>query len=388
MSQRIRGELFETLEGAEQLREGWDALAVHLGLPYCSPAWMLSWWRHLAPDGAQLRVAAAIAAGRVVAVAPLFLQRGPFGLRTYRLLAAGISSPLDVLVDAEFADGAGAALLETLHTRDGRIDAVLFEGIPEDSPTPQLFARRWPAPSEFSVHRQYAQEAPYFEHQGRTFDGWFAARGWRFRRNMRQGQRQLERAGGISRIGSNEGDVANDLSAFARLHRARWRSRGGAGALPNGSDQMLVEAAGQLGTAGRLRVSTVRTGKSIVGAFVLLSAGGRTSVWLGGLDPEEQRVKQPAMLAALCAVEHSFSAGDREFDWGAGTQWYKSQFTEAVRHQVWTIVVRRGWRAPLARGLMLRSRVLHRVAEMLSPKQKRVLRGIRAKLSGGVRPPG
>ena len=31
----------------------WDALAVETGRPYCSPGWMLAWWRHARPAGAR-----------------------------------------------------------------------------------------------------------------------------------------------------------------------------------------------------------------------------------------------------------------------------------------------------------------------------------------------
>jgi CelD/BcsL family acetyltransferase involved in cellulose biosynthesis len=75
----LRGELIDELGAAEQIRDEWDALAVARGRPFCSPAWMLAWWRHAAPPSALLRIAAVRQNGRLVGVAPFFAREEGMG---------------------------------------------------------------------------------------------------------------------------------------------------------------------------------------------------------------------------------------------------------------------------------------------------------------------
>ena len=64
------GRLLESLDTVEPHLEAWDGLATAARLPYCTPAWMLGWWKHARPDGARLRVAVAVDGAELAGVAP------------------------------------------------------------------------------------------------------------------------------------------------------------------------------------------------------------------------------------------------------------------------------------------------------------------------------
>jgi hypothetical protein len=84
-------------EQIESIWAQWDELAVLTSSPYCCPAWMMAWWRHVAPSTAQLRVVAVFDGADLLGVAPFFVDRGLGGVRRYRLLGAGTSAPLGII---------------------------------------------------------------------------------------------------------------------------------------------------------------------------------------------------------------------------------------------------------------------------------------------------
>jgi hypothetical protein len=47
-------------EDVQAYRQAWDELAVVTRRPYCSPAWVLSWWQHVRPPQAALRTVAVL----------------------------------------------------------------------------------------------------------------------------------------------------------------------------------------------------------------------------------------------------------------------------------------------------------------------------------------
>src|SRR5436309_11631377 len=84
----LRAEVIDDLSLLGRWEAEWDALAVAAGRPFSAPAWMLPWWRHAAPRGAQLRVVLVLEEDRLVGVGPFFADRAYGGLARYRVLAA------------------------------------------------------------------------------------------------------------------------------------------------------------------------------------------------------------------------------------------------------------------------------------------------------------
>ena len=111
----LQAELLETREALEPHRDAWDELALARGRPYCTPGWMLSWLRAVAPPDALLRACVAHDDGDLVGIAPLWAQDGDPGGR-YGMLAERASAPLEPLClpgrEAEAAAAFGRMLGE------------------------------------------------------------------------------------------------------------------------------------------------------------------------------------------------------------------------------------------------------------------------------------
>src|SRR4051812_42691887 len=72
----VSWEVLDSVEAVEPAVADWDRLAVERGLPYCAPAFLLAWWNHVAPQGAQLRVVVVRDAdGHVTGIGPFYALR-------------------------------------------------------------------------------------------------------------------------------------------------------------------------------------------------------------------------------------------------------------------------------------------------------------------------
>ena len=354
------GRLLEDLAEVEEHAPAWHRLALSAERPYCTPAWMLGWWRHARPQGARLRVVVAVDGDELAGIAPCYVER-EHGVDHVRLLASPISHRTEPLAIPGRERAVAEALAEALATASPGI--VAFDGVPHDSPWPELFASAWPGRLRPGRRVTETMGAPVVTLAGRAFDEWFAARSSNFRSQMRRARRSLEERGATVRMASTPAEIEQDISAFIRLHHARWDPRGGSDAVDEGVERMLQETAGELVAADRLRLASVATADATVAVQVMVAAGGEVSYWLGGFDDEWAREK-PALVALLAAVEDAFARQDKRVDLGGGTQGYKLRFSDRQDELQWTSLAPRNARAPLdwvrlapwrARGALARS---------------------------------
>src|SRR4051812_13405243 len=137
----LTADLLEDVEALTQHRAGWDALAVAAGRPYCTPAWMLAWWREAAPPGARLAVIVVRDGTELAAIAPLWAD--PESSR-YGMLAERTASPLEPLARPGLERVAAVACAEALAGASPRPGELVFQNAPARSPWPRLLLDAWP----------------------------------------------------------------------------------------------------------------------------------------------------------------------------------------------------------------------------------------------------
>jgi CelD/BcsL family acetyltransferase involved in cellulose biosynthesis len=331
--------------------ERWDALAVAARRPYCTPGWMLAWWRHVAPAGARLRVVTVNDGPELVAIAPLCVARERIGLTTCRLLASQVSSRCEPLAAPGHERAASRAIAAALADSSPAPDLVMLGAAAPDSPYPDALSESWPAGQRPSVHPDRLIESPHVTLAGTTFDEWYASKSRNFREQIRRRRRQLERAGAAFVLAATRQDAERGLRAFIELHHARWSRRGGSGVLTPQVEAMLLDAGPELVAAGRLRLWTIEVDGRAISAHVFLGVADEFTYWLGGFD-ESWAAQQPALQTLVAAVEHAFAAGDTRLDLGAGAQPYKNRLADGRSLVRWTAVLPPGPRRARARALL------------------------------------
>lgn len=290
----------------------WDALASESEQPYCSPAWMLAWWRHLRPRDAELRVVAVEDGDRLVGVLPMFDRGG-----RSRLLgdAVGTAEPLAAPGRAEEVAGALGAQLGTLAPR---LRSLRVEYCADGPRWPELLQAEAPQGPALLLGQRTA--LPRVDLGAEGFDGWLASRERRFRQEVRRRSRRLEEHGARFRL-ADEDSVDRDVEDLIRLHELRF----GEGRSRLTDPRMipcLCEVAAELLPAGRFRLVVLEHEGTAIAAQLMIVAGGKLTGLVGGFDAAYAKF-QPAVACIVHALEDMAGRGEHTLVLGPGEQPYK-----------------------------------------------------------------
>ena len=353
----------------DEIESAWDDLAVQTAHPFCAPAWLRGWWRHVAPERAHLFVICVREGNDLIGIAPLFASHSVAGPTNYRVLGSGTSVRREPLAapgrEAEVAD----AIATALKSARPSCDVLVFEGVPTTSPWPALIRDAMTAHRPPYRRRAYPTLAPTLELAGSSYDEWLASTGSHFRTEFRRRRRRLEERGAVFALADTWSEADGALRAFFELHHSRWAPKGGSGVLDSRVERMLLEAAEKLVPLGRFRIWTIKVGDDIISAQIFVAAGGEVAYWLGGFDSEWAKLG-PSIQTVAKALEHAWSVGDKRLDLGAGAQDYKYSFAQTQDVLEWVALAPRALRYPLARLQLVPSQMREAIAIRLSPKTR------------------
>lgn len=380
----LEAELLTNVEQLAALTPEWDALAVACQLPQMSPAWVLGWWRHVAPAGAVPRTVVVRDHGAVVGLAPFYVQPGGGGRVDYRLPGIEITARLMPLAlpgrEWEVAEAIASALTQA----EPRPDALLFEGTPVDGHWLAALRQRWPGPLRPPVWRTHVDGSPMASLREASFDAWFAARSSNFRGQMRRLRRRFEAAGGVSRLSTLD-TLAADAAAFTRLHAMRWDGKGHSNLVDLGDQfaAMIVDCGEQLLPSGRLALRVLELDGQPICAQLFIGAGGTVLFVNGGWDEQHAELK-PSLLCLLDAVEDAFAHGEQRLDLGVGEQSYKLRFADGDAPLEWAVLLTPTARLPLSASrttpAVVRARLRAAALRGLPDERVEQLRGLQRRL--------
>jgi len=318
----------------KELEDAWDTLAVANASPISGPAWMLGWWRHVAPSGSQLRVAAVHDRGELIGIVPLCVEpNDPHG---YRLLAHNFSSSVTPLARADRTWEVAAAAAEVLGRAQPRLAALALAPLLASSPWATALSDVWPGRMTPLVLRHSVANAPTISLEHASLEEWLSSRSSGFRANSRRRRRQFELAGGTARMSTPE-TVTADIQMFKQLHAARWQRLGASRlvALGEGLPLLLGELAQALLPTERFRLLLLELEGEPVGAYLTIAGGGELVGINTGWDERFKRFS-PVRLAMLYTLEDAFARGehhyslgrDASYRLGRGTGSYKLDFAD------------------------------------------------------------
>lgn len=374
-------ELLDTLDSARAVAPAWDVLAVGQGLPLCAPGWMLAWWEHMAPAGAELRVLAIRERGELLALAPWFAGHGEHGRIDLRFLGAENSDRVDILCASGREREVRSALLQAIRELRPHPDLIAFEAVPASSQWSKRLAGR---NMLLSRYRNSVLPAPSVALPAGPPEAWLAGRSSNFRSQMRRMRRRLEQRGGRVRQVVDPAEVESTLDALLRLHLARWEGRAPSGLARPGMRGLLLTAASALGP-DRLRLWIAEIDDEQISVQLFHAAGGQIKYWNGGWMEEHADLK-PTMLTILAALEDGIARGEQSLDLGAGTHPYKLRFADGNDPLTWGGLVVRNRRWPRTRAELLprvlRYRSKQGIEALPAPLTERIATLIRARRTG------
>ena len=375
-------ELMDDLEALERLSPEWDRLAVECARPSSAPALLLAWWRHLAPTGAEARVVAVREGGRLVGLAPFYIQPGPVGRSQARLLGTPTMPQRSCILAAAGREAVVcAAAASALGRSDPRPAMLMLERIDAAATWPATMAAAWPAPARARLIRGLRVPGRVLSMDAGSFPAWLDGRSRNFRREVRRTAHRVETAGGQVERADDPAAAARALDAFERLHCARWGDR--SLLWRPETIAMLREAAAELVGARRMRLYTVTGPGGIVATLILFAAGGEVMAWNGAWDPTWGEAR-PLTALAHRAIADCFELGDRRLDWGENAPMAKLRLSDGDDPVGWATVLPRDLSYPLVRAATVPARFTGHVrmaVRRLPPPVHRALRDAHRRLS-------
>lgn len=317
---RDRVELIPSLAALQALRSDWDDLygRCRAVSPFQSPAWLLPWGRHFAPD--RLRAIAIREPGRLIALVPFHVWQG-------RLLLAG-TGPTDycdgLFADAGMqSDGSGELADEALAALATCADDLGCERVDLQQLLPGSPLLRARVPQGWRTSLGAGDVCPVA-----TLARGDALRGispsWR--KNIARAKRKLREVCHARIQLSSSSLVEGAAEALASLHAARWQTRGQAGVLSDDlMNGFLRSALPELSAAGLLRLHVLELEDRVLAALLGLRGHRCTCFYISGFDPEWSRYSPGSVLIteALCQAE---AEGLQEFHFLRGREPYKYRF--------------------------------------------------------------
>ena len=366
---------------AREIAPEWDVLAVAAAQPTSAPAWMLGWWRHVAPAGAALRIAAVREGERLTGLVPFYRapgRRGPAG--PLRLLADAPSAPSAPLAEAGREWEVAAAAIPALADHEGRSLPMALAHVAAASPWARACRESAPGRLRPLTLTYGLQVVPTVSFAG-TYEEWMATRSTRFRRKLRQLERKYARAGGTSRL-ATAGTLTADVDTFLALHRARWAGRGTSPLVELGDRfrALLLAVGRELVADERLRLWILEIDGEPICADLSFAAGGEVDGYNTGWDARFAAYN-PTRLSFLRKIEDGFARGDRRLSLGSGMIDYKQSFANATDTVAWDLVlpaVLAGARRPRPDGRRGRARLVR-----AAPAPRAQRRAVRARAHAG-----
>jgi CelD/BcsL family acetyltransferase involved in cellulose biosynthesis len=382
--QLLKAELIVDPARLRKLSSEWEDLVEVDGPPLAHSAWMLAWLDHLAPKGTLTRVVVVRERGRLVGLAPFFVDSTHRGRVDYRLFGSSGTrvSPLS-LPGREWE--VASALMQVLAQADPRPDAIALEGAALVSHWPMALREGWPGRVRPIVHQYFVQASPTVSLDGESFEAWLAGKSSSFRKEMRLHRRQLQDAGGSWRASTRQ-TLPRDIATFMHLHTLRWENRGRSSLVAYGERMaaMLQAVAYAQRETDPIRIWIVEIDGEPIAAQLCAAAGGEVLLMNSGWDERFAKLS-PARLAELAALEDAFARGERRADLGPGEQPSKLRLADGNDPIAWTIILLPGRRLPLAYARsvpMLAGRRARETAKrILSEEQAKRVRELRRRLS-------
>jgi CelD/BcsL family acetyltransferase involved in cellulose biosynthesis len=252
--------------------------------------------------------------GRTVGVLPLRLepQRSPVALRRAIFLADGTfdSAYLDAIsvpgMEREVVE-AGLAALET--RRD--VQAIVFAGVPETSPTLALLRERRVPRREIPLSGwRFALPSSLDEHLAKLEPD--------ARERARTAERWAKREGGTMKLVESGAELEQHLEGLFELHTRAWRARGEQGRfVRNRRQEFYRKASRWLLTAGRLRFARLEIGGKPIAYLIGALGRGAFHQMQEGWEPDLRNEDVTTALRVLL-MRHLIDEGVTAYDFFAG----------------------------------------------------------------------
>jgi CelD/BcsL family acetyltransferase involved in cellulose biosynthesis len=316
----------------------WDRLAADN--PFRSWAWASTWWRHYGAGRTLGRKCLCVLgvkdeAGRLVGIAPWYVQWSPVWGRVLRFIGSGevCSEYLGVLAEAGQEEPVAAALADWLAEAGAQEDrwdlAELTSVDAEDLATGFLIEAL--RSRELAVHCRRGPSCWRIELPG-TWQEYLATLSRSRRKKIHRAENQWIKTGRAELyVVDCPADLARAQEILIDLHRRRRESLG--------QEQCFIsarciafhrEVMSPLLDRGRLKLYWIAIDGEPVAAEYIFSGGGVLYGYQAGMAPESVQLS-PGHFGKMIGIRGAIAEGYRAFDFLRGDEPYKAHWRAAAR---------------------------------------------------------
>jgi CelD/BcsL family acetyltransferase involved in cellulose biosynthesis len=335
------------------LYEAWHYLAG--GVPFRTPAWLLSWWEHYSAGRQLFVLTVHDDHDKLCGIAPWFCATSAVQGRTLAFLGSGevCSDYLGILAAPPHRDAVVDAIGAWLLEHQGQQwDLLHLAGVAASEPT---IAR---LTSLFSAHGLTVHERPGLNTWRITFDSdwetYVESLSKSHRKQVRRVDRRLVESGEAQlRIARTPAELAQGLDILIDLHQRRRKSLGEPGCFADPRFTGFVRAASaRLLAEDMLRLCWIELAGRPISVELQLAGGGVTYAYQAGLDPEALD-EEPGRIANIATLKHALQEGQHAFDFLRGDEPYKAHWRAAPQASIDVRIVALKPAAQLRHGLWL-----------------------------------
>jgi CelD/BcsL family acetyltransferase involved in cellulose biosynthesis len=295
--------------------------------------YLRTWWRYFGESNhnAQLHIIVIRDHGRLVAIAPFYIER----VRTLRFLAfrrlaflgREISDYLDVIV-AKGCESMSVELIASHLVQNKMLgDVILLEDITDRSAFHALLYEAL-IRHGFRGKRFINEQCP----RTRLLNNWedtLASFSTKHRKDIKYQRRNICKNLRVEfEVTSTEEDVSRDMGEFIAMHQERWTNSGHKGVFADSRVSALHRDVAQLFfRRGWLFLTFLRLNGKRLAANYGFKFHGEVCTYLNGMREtgDSARYSPGRVLHGFC-IEHAISLGAKVYDFMRGAEPYKLEF--------------------------------------------------------------
>lgn len=309
-----------------QLQPEWNALVRNSAANriFSTLEWQSAWWAAFRPGPLQL-LTCRDRTGGLLAIAPLFIDRGPDGEKVLSLVGCKeVTDYLDIIIAREHFDPVLVHIADWLAAAHARYDRIEFCNIPAASPVlaslPDLLRARG-----FLVEVRKEDVCPVLQLPA-TWGDYVASLEKKQRHELR---RKLRRArGNASRLDwytvGPEHDLDDEMTHFLALMAASDPAKKRFLDDP-GNLSFFRNIAAVMLQRGWLRLNFLTIAGERAATYLNFVYNDALLVYNSGLQPESYGHLSPGIVLLAWNIRHAIESGLRVFDFLQGDESYKHQ---------------------------------------------------------------
>jgi perosamine synthetase len=304
----------EPVSSLDELESEWTTLAARARNLFATWEFVTTWWRHFGTEGGLLLHAARDAAGRLIAILPVY-RTSIGGLRAIRFLGHGIADELGPVCAEGDRAATGRALRRALRAAIRDWDLFVAERLPA--------AAGWEALVGGGVVRR--ESSPVLHLGDLTWDEFLRTRSANLRGQLRTRERKLLRDHDVRfRLAVDPERLDGDLDCMFALHSQRWGN--GSSAFSPRRREFHREFAALALQRGWLRLWLAEIDRKPVAAWYGFRFAGADWFYQSGRDPSYDRLSVGFVLMGH-TIRAALEDHQREYRLLRGPEPYKRRFS-------------------------------------------------------------